>query len=319
VTTVAVAPADVGRACPYCRFPLKGGAPAERCDDCGALHHADCWADGHGCAMVGCTQAASTAQPTTDATIVAAAPAHPPPPPPAAAQYASPPAGHRAPSGSSHRGFLIVLATALAVVLAAVAGIALARSGDSSGTTTGADGTTIPARTVTVDRTVPAPAPAEPEPTDDTDTDAPGAVDPGAGDEVQLTRRLAGDGWFADVPSADDGWSVTGPTTKNDGKQIIRKIKGPDGEVIELVNTPDFEAKPPDEYIVEEQSLTTDAARSRLVIVEDFPSDACRTRRCADFLLNDPTYGGIAVLVNGEQGDDAYATAAAIAQTIQPG
>jgi hypothetical protein len=273
--------------------------------------------------MVGCVQAATTVQPAVG-TSAAAAPAPPPPPPSATTAQNAPQPEHPAPQPPSHRGFLLALATALAVVLAAIAGIALARSGDSSATKTGAESPTITAKTVTVDRTVPAPTPAEPEPTDPDDTTVPDdtteptdAVDPGAA-TVQLTRRLAGAGWIADVPSPDDGWSVTGPVTKNDGKQIIRKVEGPDGEVVELVNTPDHEAKPPDEYIVDEQSLTTSAARSRLVIVKDFPSDACRGRRCTDFLLNDPAFGGIAVLVNGEQGDDAYATAAAIARTIQP-
>jgi hypothetical protein len=48
--------ADAGRSCPYCRFPLKVGTAAERCDSCASLHHEDCWHDGGGCAVLGCTK-----------------------------------------------------------------------------------------------------------------------------------------------------------------------------------------------------------------------------------------------------------------------
>lgn len=57
MSRVLAAGADAGRSCPYCRFPIKEGAPAERCDACGSLHHEDCWSDGGGCAVLGCTNA----------------------------------------------------------------------------------------------------------------------------------------------------------------------------------------------------------------------------------------------------------------------
>jgi hypothetical protein len=57
MTRVIATTADVGRSCPYCRFPLKEGAAAERCDSCSSLHHEDCWSDGGGCAVLGCPQA----------------------------------------------------------------------------------------------------------------------------------------------------------------------------------------------------------------------------------------------------------------------
>jgi hypothetical protein len=108
--------ADAGRSCPYCRFTLKEGAAAERCDSCGSLHHADCWHDGGGCAVLGCAQAGSA--PTAvaaDPGIGSQAPAYPPGtpmashPPPGAptAPYPLPGApmpAHPLPgaSGSSH-------------------------------------------------------------------------------------------------------------------------------------------------------------------------------------------------------------------------
>jgi hypothetical protein len=45
---------DVGRSCPYCRFPLKSGAEVVQCGTCSAVHHDDCWVEGEGCAVVGC-------------------------------------------------------------------------------------------------------------------------------------------------------------------------------------------------------------------------------------------------------------------------
>lgn len=45
---------EVGRTCPYCRFPLKSGGPAATCPTCRATHHEDCWRDNGGCAVAGC-------------------------------------------------------------------------------------------------------------------------------------------------------------------------------------------------------------------------------------------------------------------------
>jgi hypothetical protein len=57
MTRLITTPADAGRSCPYCRFPLKAGDVAELCDSCNSLHHEDCWSQGHGCAVRGCSQA----------------------------------------------------------------------------------------------------------------------------------------------------------------------------------------------------------------------------------------------------------------------
>lgn len=88
MTRVLATAADAGRACPYCRFPLKEGVTAERCDACGSLHHEDCWMDGNGCAVLGCSGAgmlagssaagASTAQ---TASFYPGSPGAPPVPP----------------------------------------------------------------------------------------------------------------------------------------------------------------------------------------------------------------------------------------------
>ncbi len=69
MTAIEVGPADAGKTCPYCRFPLKVGTSVERCDVCQTMHHTECWADGAGCAVLGCTNAGSvTALPAAAAT-----------------------------------------------------------------------------------------------------------------------------------------------------------------------------------------------------------------------------------------------------------
>lgn len=52
---------EAGRNCPYCRFPLKPGVPVLECPACRSVHHAECWTDNGGCAVLGCTAAPTSA------------------------------------------------------------------------------------------------------------------------------------------------------------------------------------------------------------------------------------------------------------------
>jgi hypothetical protein len=61
MTRVIATASDAGRSCPYCRFPVKEGTAAERCDSCSSLHHEDCWNDGCGCAVLGCQESGRAA------------------------------------------------------------------------------------------------------------------------------------------------------------------------------------------------------------------------------------------------------------------
>jgi len=72
-----------GRTCPFCRFPLKTGTEAYACDSCGAVHHADCWRDGQGCAVFGCASAGAAAPAAGASASVAASAADPSMTPPA--------------------------------------------------------------------------------------------------------------------------------------------------------------------------------------------------------------------------------------------
>lgn len=172
MTRVSIADDDVGRSCPYCRFPLKQAIEAEQCDVCGALHHEDCWSDGDGCAVFGCTGAASSGDdagitppadgshdplPTVaDRSRVAVdvpggkqRPAPPPPPPP-------PPA--------ADRRRLIAVGVGLLVAAAGVGGYMLSSAGSDDKPTAAAPAppvstaTTVAATATQVDAPDPAAA-----------------------------------------------------------------------------------------------------------------------------------------------------------------
>lgn len=58
MTLVTIGERENGRLCPYCRAALDGGTTGAKCGACSAIHHEDCWAEGGGCAMFGCINAA---------------------------------------------------------------------------------------------------------------------------------------------------------------------------------------------------------------------------------------------------------------------
>jgi hypothetical protein len=136
-----------GRSCPYCRFALKEGAPAERCDSCGAVYHADCWRDGHGCAVLGCAAAGDAAGTATMVAPAVPQPAAAPPPPgpPSAFQPPPPPP----PPRRRPVGLLIGLAAGLLVALGVAGALLLTGGDDGSGSTTIGQ-TTVTQTTVTL-------------------------------------------------------------------------------------------------------------------------------------------------------------------------
>lgn len=54
---------EVGKTCPYCRFPIKPGEQVYVCPACKVPHHQDCWAENQGCTTYGCRGSASAAPP----------------------------------------------------------------------------------------------------------------------------------------------------------------------------------------------------------------------------------------------------------------
>jgi len=139
-------PNDVGRPCPYCRFPLKEGAPVHVCESCGSVHHAECWADGGGCAVFGCLAAGTAAVASAPAaaappqayaappTDTYAAPTAYQQPPAAQPRYASPPPPgpqDKQPANPGTRPLIIALAVVVALAGIAV-GVAVAGGAFSS-------------------------------------------------------------------------------------------------------------------------------------------------------------------------------------------
>ncbi len=120
MSRVGVGTAEVGRPCPACRFPLRHGTVAERCDACGALHHEECWREAGGCAVEGCAGGETAVMP-------AAAPPPPAAPLPPAAAPAAPPPPAAAPA--PNRGVVLGLLVGLALAGAALAGYLVARPG----------------------------------------------------------------------------------------------------------------------------------------------------------------------------------------------
>jgi hypothetical protein len=51
---ITATPDMAGRTCPYCRFPIKMGAPAVECGACRAIQHEECFVENGGCAIAGC-------------------------------------------------------------------------------------------------------------------------------------------------------------------------------------------------------------------------------------------------------------------------
>ncbi|MGE5532277.1 MAG: RING finger protein [Bacteroidota bacterium] len=56
----AAAGDEIGKTCPYCRFPLKPGEQVMTCPACKVPHHADCWRENQGCTTYGCQGVSAT-------------------------------------------------------------------------------------------------------------------------------------------------------------------------------------------------------------------------------------------------------------------
>jgi hypothetical protein len=148
MTNQSIAGQDLaGRSCPYCRFPLKQGAPVQTCPACHASHHADCWNDNGGCAVLGCA-AAPGVSPAAPPPVTA-------PVPVAAAPVPVAPARGRRP-------LLVPGLVALVVSLGAALGYVISQQGRDDPSERAATGS-VPAQTTPAPTATPDPAaPVEP-------------------------------------------------------------------------------------------------------------------------------------------------------------
>jgi hypothetical protein len=212
----SVATADMtGRPCPYCRFPLKEGLPIAVCSVCGAPHHADCWHDGRGCAVVACAggPAAVDQAPQAGAAPTAIHPAAPHPQPtgptvaPVWPPQAPPPNERRSPSLA-----IAVIVLAIAVGGAAVA-IAIGRQSNNEArlATDTTTAQTVTAQAATVQEstaTTPANAPIEttstPEdPNTTTTTGGEGVLPAVSSQQMQSEIQQMLLAWHEDVVNGD--------------------------------------------------------------------------------------------------------------------
>lgn len=207
--------AETGRSCPYCRFPLKEGVPIVVCGVCGAPHHADCWHDNGGCAVVACAggpapgsadQAGEIAEAPTAAyqaspTAPHAPPAVPPPPP------TWPP--QQLPSSNERRNpslTIAVIVLAVAVAGAAVA-VVLSRQGGNAqlaANTVTPRTVTVPATSEAVTETVPAATTSTPEAgVSATAPTAEGALPAASSEQMQSEIQQMLLTWHEDVVHKD--------------------------------------------------------------------------------------------------------------------
>lgn len=84
-------------------------------------------------------------------------------------------------------------------------------------------------------------------------------------------------------------------------------LTGPEG-VIVIVHTPGEPGRPDPDLVVSSRPIQTGAAETSRKTVEGFPTPECRDRLCDDFVLNDPAFGGLAILAD-DTGISSAATA----------
>lgn len=128
-------------------------------------------------------------------------------------------------------------------------------------------------------------------------------------------RLIAGPGYEFNTPGGAD-WVVGPPETGNEGRQLTRLLTGPGGAVIRIVHTPAFEAAPNPDTVVSREPFVAPAQNAERVTLDDFPTPECRDRLCDDFVLNDPGFGGMAILANGTGGEGPAAAAEQIALSV---
>jgi hypothetical protein len=141
-------------------------------------------------------------------------------------------------------------------------------------------------------------------PTDDTTTSGAAA-----------SRLITGPGYELTAPRGSD-WVIGPPESGNEGRLLTRLLTGPGGAVIRIVHTPGSEAEPDPATVVSREPFAAPARDAQRFTVEDFPTAECGDRLCDDFVLNDPVFGGIAILANGTGMEGAAAAAEQIALSV---
>lgn len=157
--------------------------------------------------------------------------------------------------------------------------------------------------------------------------DNPAATD-GIGNDQEPESDPSGLGTAASTDTYDMGgfsievtneadWTVPDdPEIKSDGAMRVWDLFGPDGEEISIYYTPDERAKPSDEYVTDREPFAANVSDAERVVLNGFPTPACESAVCDDYVLNGP-FGGIAILAADSNGPIS-AVAADIARSVMP-
>jgi len=185
------------------------------------------------------------------------------------------------------------LAIVAAVLVAIIAGVLLSGGDDE------------PATRVTI------PAPEA------TDTPQPEATQEQTAEPTPtaVERTVVEDGYTWARPGA--GWHVSARESASGGARVVRRLQGPDGALITIVHTPGEPAQPAASTVESEDPFTAPGVTdARKLVLQNFPTDECQDRRCDDFVLNDPNFGGLAILAS-DSGGPASKAAARVARSVR--
>lgn len=128
------------------------------------------------------------------------------------------------------------------------------------------------------------------------------------------SRKLQGLGYTMSAPGP--GWAIGVQRLK--GAQRTRRLAGPSGDVIRIVHTPNHPAEPDPSRVETDVFLASNVESLRRIELSRFPTEECRDRVCVDYVLNDPEFGGLAILANGERGSRVEREAQRLAFSVRP-
>jgi hypothetical protein len=124
------------------------------------------------------------------------------------------------------------------------------------------------------------------------------------------TRRISGPGWQGVAPRSFK-------VVRSGGGNLRVHVLTDGDTVIRIFHTPKEKANPGTFETGKRKALKTQAEDSSLATVKNFGTEECKGRSCSDLLLNDPSWGGLAITVNSTSGAK-LAAAKEIAASIEP-
>ena len=109
-------------------------------------------------------------------------------------------------------------------------------------------------------------------------------------------RRITGPGWEGQAPRSFK-------LDRSGGGDLRIHVLTDGQTVIRIFHTPNEKANPGTFETGKRKPLKSQAEVSELATVKNFGVPECANRNCSDLLLNDPSWGGIAITVNATQGE----------------